>query len=163
MTTTATLTIWKTIKLGTGFKNAEDFCNALEKAHCRVGYAAKAILTKPEFSAAIETTKLNLTVVSVAELGFEHGTAYEVIIDRAIMHGLELCPNEVGPQLRLQYLDQPFGECLHIAMRAITHLDGRRRIFGVDCDGGECSLFGLCGDLKDLFYPADRFVFVLPQ
>src|SRR4051812_23651144 len=90
--------IWKLIYIGTGLKTADDFRNALANAQYRVGAAADRILAKPEFSAATKRTELNLVVLSVAELGFEHAVTYEDIITRAIMGGLELCPNEVGPQ-----------------------------------------------------------------
>jgi hypothetical protein len=35
---------------------------------------------------------------------------------RTVALGFQLCPLQVGPQLRLGYLDRPVGEFLHVAM-----------------------------------------------
>jgi hypothetical protein len=43
---------------------------------------------------------------------------------RALQLGLELCPAEGAPQLRLEYLNQPVGEFLHVAMRPIATYGG---------------------------------------
>ena len=51
---------------------------------------------------------------------------------RAKELGLELCPNEVGPQLRLQYKDQPKGEFLLIAMEPIIGVGGDLSVFDVE-------------------------------
>jgi len=38
--------------------------------------------------------------------------------------GLELCPPEAGPQLRLEYLNQPIVEFLHVAMPPVATYGG---------------------------------------
>jgi hypothetical protein len=43
---------------------------------------------------------------------------------RALQLGLELCPAEAAPHLRLEYLNQPVGEFLHVAMRPIATYGG---------------------------------------
>ena len=72
-----------------------------------------------------------------------------------------LCPNEVGPQLRLQYADQPKGEWLRIAMEAITASDGYRRLFSVGHDGGDLWLYGDYGYAVHFWYGSIVFVFGL--
>ena len=62
--------------------------------------------------------------LSVKELGFNDGAYYKDICTKALELGLELCPAEVGPALRLVYKDQSRGEWLRIAMEAITGSDG---------------------------------------
>src|SRR5262249_60691945 len=69
--------------------------------------------------------KLDLVVLTAADLGFQEGyTSLAEIYRRAIELGLNLCPAEEGPQLRLQYGDQPVGEFLHIAMDPIATYHG---------------------------------------
>src|SRR3989344_4293612 len=96
--TLPTFHVWKTIKLGTGLKTADDFRQALKQAGREIGQWANDILGKPAFIASETETEVDLVNVSVAELGFEQGATRKNIYDEAIELGLELCPNEVGPQ-----------------------------------------------------------------
>ena len=59
-------------------------------------------------------------VLSVLELGFYRSAKYKDLCAKAPELGLQLCAAEVGPALRLSYQDQPGGERLRIAMKAIT-------------------------------------------
>jgi hypothetical protein len=97
--------------------------------------------------------------MSVAGLGFEEETRYDAICERAKERGFELCPPEVGPQLRLQYKDQPSGEWLAIAMEAISISDGDLNVFHVEHDGDGLWLCSFYGGPGDLWYPDYRFVF----
>ena len=137
---------WKTVKLGTGLKTADDFRKALTNAGCNIGSWANDILGKPVFSVSSEETEVELVVVSVAELGFKNGATRKDIYKRAEELGFALCPSEVGPQLRLRYNDQPNGEWLLIGMEPIAVSDGDLRVFGVgrDDDGSQW-LDGGCG------------------
>jgi hypothetical protein len=122
---------WKTIKLGTGLKTSKDFINAIEKAGGKVSDWARNILGRKAFTASAEPMELDLVVVSVAELGFPGGATLKDIYAKAKTFGLELCPCEVGPQLRPQYMDQPNGEWLLVAMEPITASDGGPDVFSV--------------------------------
>lgn len=130
---------WKTIQLGTGLQTADDFRKEVVKAGMKIGDWANDILGKPAFTATTSETEteVELVVASVAELGFKDGATRKDIYVRAQELGLDLCPPEVGPQLRLQYTDQPKGEWLVIAMEPITDSDGRLSLFGVVRDGDE--------------------------
>jgi len=129
------LKTWKTIKVGTGIKTAEDFLKAMKDAGHEIGDWAKDIMEKPTFTVSAEETELNLVVVSVAELGFPDGATRKQIYDRALSI-MELCPPEVGPQLRLQYTDQLKGEWLLVGMDPITGSYGDLYVFYVGRDGG---------------------------
>ncbi|MEI8339074.1 MAG: hypothetical protein WCF94_00210 [bacterium] len=155
--------IWKTIKIGTGPKNAGDFRKVLKKAGSNISDWANDILGKSAFEASVSTTEneVDLVNLSVRELGFKEGASIKEIYEQAIKLGLDLCPAEVGPQLRLQYQDQPRGEWIIIAMEPITDSDGDLEVFHVECgdDGGLwlSSYYGHAGR----FYNADhRFVFL---
>jgi len=124
--------VWKTIKLGTGIKDAEGFRNALKDSGMQTNKYASHMLGRPEFVVAEKETEIDLVVVSLAELGFKDGARRDQIYDRAKELGLELCPAEVGPQLRLQYKDQPIDESLSVAMEPIVDSDGSLRVFGIE-------------------------------
>ena len=145
--------IWKTITLGT-YRNANVLREALDSEHCNIekgsgevaGLAlptipinndgpkapfchleelANEIIGRPAFGLSPTKTELDLVVLSVSELGFgERNVSISNINARAESLGFALCPPEAGPQLRLQYLDQPLGEVLHIAMQPIARYNG---------------------------------------
>ncbi|MBI4090684.1 MAG: hypothetical protein HY422_01545, partial [Candidatus Komeilibacteria bacterium] len=73
--------------------------------------------------------------------------------------GYELCPAEVGPQLRLQYQDQPLNEWLVIAMEAISVSDGNLLVFYVKHLVVGQWLGTYSGSPGYLFNPDGRFVF----
>ena len=155
-------TIWKTIRLGTGLRTAGDFRQTLMTVGIRIGEWANNILGQPAFKASETEEEVNLVVVSVSELGFKSGGATRKdIYARAQALGLTLCPAEVGPQLRLQYQDQPKGEWLYIAMEPIAGSGGSLSVFSVGHSGSGRWLDSGHGS-PDYFWDGDdRFVFVL--
>jgi len=184
--------IWKTITLGT-YRNANVLREALDSENCGiekvsvevVGKASPAvpiynegpgapfchleelaneIIGRPAFALSRTKTEVDLVVLSISELGF--GTqkpSINNIYARAESLGFELCPAEVGPQLRLQYLDQPPGELLHIAMQPIARYNGD--LVDLDIENGLWGLvlFGYkVGPVTDM-YSSALFVFVKPR
>ncbi len=138
------------------------FRKAIKKSGMKIGDWANDILGKPVFKTATEEIEVDLVVISVGELGFKDGAKRENIYVRAKELGLQLCPNEVGPQLRLQYKNQPNGEWLVIAMEPIADSVGHLRLFAVahDDDG---QWFDSCDGHPDSVWNAhSRFVFILP-
>lgn len=121
-----------TINLGTGLTTADDFRIAFTAAGCWITEHANDILNSPAFRVAEATTKITLAIRSVADLGFDSFPTYQELCARARELGLELCPAEVGPQLRLQHLSQPALQWLKIAMEPIIHASGHPVIFPVD-------------------------------
>ena len=150
---------FKTIKLGT-LKDAKAIRKAIANAGGRISDWANDIMSKKEFTVAKKETEVELVVASVAELGFKGGANYFDICERAKSLGLNLCPAEVGPQLRLQYTDQPKGEWLRIAMDPITASGGGLIVFDVEHDDGELWLRGSGGHPDDFWSGSNRFVFV---
>jgi hypothetical protein len=151
--------IWKTAKLGT-CKTADDYRKALKKARYGINIWANEILNKAAFTFTQQETEVDLVVLSVGELGFKDGAHYNDICARAVEMGLELCPAEVGPTLRLAYADQPKNECLRIATEAIIDSDGYLFIFAVEHVDGELWLRGYFGHPASFWYAVHRFVFV---
>ena len=152
--------VWKTIKLGT-LKNADEFRKALKKNGLKIGDWGNDILGKPAFTVTSVEEEIQLVNLSVADLGFKDGANYGNICAKAKELGLELCPNEVGPQLRLQYKDQPKGEYLRIAMEPITDSDGRLSIFSVAHGDDGLWLHGFYGSSVGFWGARNRFVFRL--
>ena len=135
--------IWKTIKLGTSLKTADDFRRALKQAGCKLGNKwGNDVIDQCAFTASETETDADLVVISVAELGFKNGATRTDIYTRAQELGLSLCPAEVGPQLRLQYTNQPKGEWLLVAMEPIADSVGNLDVFSVEHDDNGLLLYG---------------------
>ena len=118
------------VKLGTQ-KKPSALAKALHSAGFRIGeYAAQLLKT---ITLCPTETEIELVNVSVGELGFENGATRAEIYVRAMELGLDIVPAEVGPQLRLQYPDQPYGAVL-IGMEPILNSEGEPTLFGVAHD-----------------------------
>lgn len=163
MGATSRFVLWKTIKLGVGLATVDDFCNAFSTSGLRCSQGAIYMLSKSEFAVAGKFTEVDLVVVSGRDLGFEANMRYAQICARAKELGLELCPAEVGPQLRLQHLDQPNGEQVVIAMEAICDSYGYLNVFCLEHDDSGRWLVAYYGNPGSIWYPDSEFVFVLPR
>lgn len=153
--------VWKTLTLGTGLKTADDFRTSLKADGHNIGDYANDILGKPAFTASETKTEVELVLVTVAELGFKSGAKRSDIYAKAQELGLDLCPAEVGPQLRLQYKDQQKGEWILVGMEPITDSDGDLLVVGVlRSDDGESWLDSDSGGPDLVWYADGRWVFL---
>ncbi len=155
--------VWKTVKLG-AYKTTDAYRKALETGKRRSGEWVTDFLGKPAFKCAGEETDVDLVVLSVDELGFKKGALYSQICEKAQSIGLELCPPEVGPALRLAYEDQPRGERLIIATQPFADSRDDLDLFVMEVSGGGgLWLRGDCGPSDRYWEPDRRFIFVRPR
>ena len=153
------LKTFKTINLGTGLKTADDFRKSLWDSGNKVSSEANGILGNSAFTVAVKKIKIDLAIKSVDELGFKGGAIRQQIYGRANELGLDLCPAEVGPQLRLQYKDQPEEEHLIVAMNPIADSDGALELFLVERDDSGLWLDSYYDDPGYIWHAGSRFVF----
>jgi hypothetical protein len=177
--------IWKTITLGT-YGDVNLLLEDLDSPHCGIenpvrarrdqaafvagtttpqpctlGESAGQIIGRPAFTLNKTRMDVDLVVLSMPDLDFEGERASVAdIYARAIQLGLELCSAEVGPQLRLQYLNQPVGEFLRIAMQPIPTFGGEPIAFTVANGGTSLSLVGGAAHAGVIVHASARFVFV---
>lgn len=154
---------WKTVALGL-HKSSKDYRKALDKDGYHIGDYTGQILDKMEVSPY--EVGVDLVVVIVRDLGFKdvaHGVRRDVLYARALELGLQLCPAEVGPALRLLYKDQPRGEWLCIGMEPITVSDGNPNVFEVDNDHVVRCLHSYYGSADSVCTADDCWVFVRPR
>lgn len=109
--------------------NVAKLREALKAAGNNISDYGEDLLAK--MSLVKEAVELELVVVSVKDLGLKSGATTKQIYDRANQLGLDLCPAQVGPELRLAYQDQPGGEWLLVAMTPITDRNGYPLVFSV--------------------------------
>jgi len=151
---------WKTVTLGL-HKSPKDYRNAMEKEGYRIGYYTGQILNKTEVSQT--EIQLDLVAVTVGELGFKDGARRDVFYVRAIDLGLELCPAEVGPALRLLHKNQPHGEWLRVGMEPLTDPEDYPDVFGVAYAYDERWLYSIYGGAEYVCDAGSRWVFVRPR
>ena len=107
---------------------------------------------------------LDLVAPSIAELGFPGGASRKDFYNRAFEYGLELCPPQTGPELRLIHRNQLRGEWFRIAMEPIVGDDGDLYVFGVDRAGfGSWLDARSSGPPEEVWGPDCRWIFVQPK
>ncbi|WP_271608820.1 MULTISPECIES: hypothetical protein [unclassified Bradyrhizobium] len=153
------IAIWKTIAIGT-FADSLKLRDALDSMRCSVGSQAGEILARPSFITASQKTDMELALVSPTQLGFTNDSVTLAdLYSRARKLGLELAPAEVGPQLRIQYFDQPVGEFLIIGMEPIMTWSGDPIILNVANGGAGLILIGQDGRAEAEIPATSRIVF----
>ncbi|MBH5372986.1 hypothetical protein HZZ16_33785 [Bradyrhizobium sp. CNPSo 4016] len=151
---------WKTIAIGT-FANSLTLRNELANRGCSVGGQAAEILARPTFTVSSQKTNVELVHLSPAQLGFTFDTVTLAnVYARAQQLGFRLAAAEVGPQLRIQYFDQPVGEFLIIGMEPIKTWSGVPIILNVANGGAGLILIGQDGRAEADIPVTSRFIFV---
>ena len=88
---------------------------ALRERGIRLNEAAEALFADCRFVPAKQTEVIPIATVSVADLGFADGATYAQLTARALECHLAECPLELGPHLRMGFMDQPEGPALPAA------------------------------------------------
>src|SRR5262249_24301028 len=129
----------------------------------KIGDSADQILGRPAVPYATTKTDVELVLISAADRGVETDSSLADVYKRARQVGLELCPAEVGPQLRLQYRNQPRGEALAIAMEPVATYSGEPTILSLaNFAPSGLLLIGSDGRSEFMVSSTFRFVFALP-
>jgi hypothetical protein len=153
---------WRMVSIGT-YKNVAAMREALDGAGPRIaiGETANEIMGRPLFQYAQLPTRLRLYRVRGSDLGYQDNDNVSLhdVYQRASELEYDLCPAEVGPMLRLSYLDQPPREFLDIAHLPVHRYGGQPIRLMVGYDGWTFLLVGKIGDLETTV-PARSLVFV---
>ena len=115
-----------------GGKSNTNLENELRENKINVGNYAEQMMNKPEFITLNSRQTFNLVYLKVSDLGFTSNPTTTELYERAEYFGLDLCPPEVGPELRLKYKDQPLNEWKYIAMKPIFDPDGDPCVFRLE-------------------------------
>jgi hypothetical protein len=108
--------IFKTISLG-NYSSSKALTDAMTGRGMSASGRAQGVMKTLTVSQV--RTQIDLVVMSVGELGLPDFSKYPDIVASAKKRGLDLCPGEVGPQLRLQYTNQSEDETLRVAMEPV--------------------------------------------
>lgn len=90
-----------------GGKSKAELRELLRSACVELNVYAETIFASELFTVAAAPRQVRIAEVSVEELGFPGGAVMLDISAKARELGLGPCPSELGPFLRLAYMDQP--------------------------------------------------------
>lgn len=144
-----------------GGKTAQQLEAELEKAGVNISSYARDMLHSPNFTTLPNSEPLEIVRLTVGDLGFTEIATTEQIYERARQSGLDLCPAEVGPHLRLKDTDQLLGEWYYIGMKQIADSDGHPNVFRLGRGGGGVWLSGGWAGPGGRWRPGHGFVFGL--
>ncbi|MFO0962668.1 MAG: hypothetical protein U0625_07135 [Phycisphaerales bacterium] len=105
---TATTPVWRTLRIG-GIAKSE-LLQRLESQGVQLNDAARELFADDRFTVAGAPSVVSTVERSVADLGFPNGATMPQLCEAARGLGFHLCPLELAPHLRLQWLDQPEGQ-----------------------------------------------------
>lgn len=125
----AAWSVWRTITIGGVSKG--DLASRLKDGFFVSDWARDIMGNKRAFTTLPESTGIALVQVKVADLGFTKEPTTTELYQRARERGLNLCPAEVGPHLRLADADQKRGTWYRVAMEPISGSDGVPLVFDV--------------------------------
>jgi hypothetical protein len=137
--------------------------------------AAKTLFASDWFQISATHRTIETVDVSVLDLGFAQGATISLIYEASAALGLSLCPLEVGPHMRLQFLDQPEGCWNHpasqhrappgsltIASQRLTEDHDFPEGFYLRRIKGTLWLRGYRSGPEHVWEPEDRLIFWLP-
>lgn len=118
---------WKTVRIPVRTK--EEWLRKLASRNIEVSTYAKDVMGKPEFRTLTEEVELGFVKLEVRNLGFsdeKNLPTWSEITERASTFGLEKCPPESGPALRLEASKDDW---FWVAMASITGSGGDPDVF----------------------------------
>ena len=139
-----------------GGKTKEQLQAGLKEKNIWTSSYADDLFNSKDFETSSEPEHADLVRLTVEDLGFPRGATTDEIYAKAGELGLELCPAEVGPQLRLQYTGT---EWMYIGMKQIAGRGGRPLVFRLRGGGGELGLDADNARADYEWYSDRRFVF----
>ncbi len=134
---------------------AEEF----ESLCISINALGEKLLASIDFTSIENAYRIDTVELTVHDLGLGNGGTTSELLERARSVGLVVCPLEVGPYLRLDYLTQPEGFWIIIASKPPPdHADAPNGFYLRRIDG-ELWLRGYMADSKHVWDPDDHFVF----
>lgn len=100
-------TIVRTVEIG-GLKKSQ-LLGKLQQHSISMNKLGKKLFDDDKFTISEKVYSMRTVELKVRDLGLPEGATIPQVYKKANQVGLKLCPLELGPYLRLKYLDQPEG------------------------------------------------------
>lgn len=162
--------ISRTVEVGGMTKS--QLLHKLQQASVMLNAYGERLFEADQFMTSASKYSLETVELTVMDLGFPDGAVTARIFKRAGELGLELCPLELGPHLRLMYLDQPEvceedsrqhqapSGSITIASEILSEDDEFPKGFYLRSMDGVLWLRGYRADHLHVWNPDDHFIFV---
>jgi len=163
-------TITSTVTVG-GLTKSE-LIQELQRNAISMNESGERLFASDHFTTSEARYSVMTIELTVRDLGFPRGATISEIYARAEALGLGLCPVELGPHLRLQYLDQPEGYwgrparqhqapygSITIASEKLTEDDDFPKGFYLRRIKGVLWLRGYRSGPEHMWDPDDHFIF----
>lgn len=144
-----------------GGKTKEQLQNEMKQAEVSISSYAEDMIKSPDFTTLPMAQTLDTVRLKVGDLGLTGYPTTDQVYRKAQELGLDLCPAEIGPHLRLQYTDQPMGEWFYVGMKQIVDSNGDSRVFSLERDEDGLWLDDLWARPDYEWHPSSEFVFSL--
>lgn len=143
-----------------GGKTKRELLLLLSEKKIGMNAYATQLFMDQEFVTSSSSKIAEVVEKSVIELGFEAGALYQDIIIAAERLGLTMCPLELAPQFRVQYLNQQEGPYLTVASVKTKDDESYPNGFYLSNYSGFFWLRGYRSTSDWLWQPDQKFAFV---
>lgn len=155
-----------------GGMSKQDLLRELRRCNIQLNKAAQTLFADERFITSTTVAYFETIELTVANFDFAQGATTAQLFAAAIARGFSLCPLELGPHFRLQYLDQPEGFWGHpqtqhqappgsltIASAPLTDDNAFPKGFYLRRIQGELWLRGYHAGAEHVWNPNDHFLF----
>ena len=139
-----------------GGKTKDQYDAELNTSRYYFSSDAKHIFKSDTWNPSNTTETAHLIRLTVKDMGFPNGATTDQIYEMADKLGLDLCPAETGPALRLS---TDIKDWTVIGMKQISDADGYPRVFSLDGDGDRLYLDADGAEPEKSWLGDFRFVF----
>jgi len=151
-------------ELTIGGKSAEELEKEMREKGVEITKYASHMMHQKEFTTLEKPESVRLVRLSQKAMGFIEDANPQLLTERMYFLGLDFSPAEVGPQYRLDYMDQPLGERIHIWMRQILSTEDYHGVFEIGHNkNGLWINDGYWKDPEHPWFPGPEFVFRVPE
>ncbi len=144
-----------------GGKTAKQLESSLIEQNIKIGSYAQDMLRSKDFQPSKISETLTTIRLKVEDFGFTNSPTTDELYKRAQSYGLEFCPAEAGPYMRLKDTNQPLREWYYIGMKPIADRYGSPYVFRLEHDGGGLWLYDYWASPDDRWILGREFVFRL--
>jgi len=129
-------------KLAIGGMPKSDLEGAVTTGRFHTDSYALNMMRNRDFTTLQNPETIDTVQLKVGDFGFTDYPTTDELFKRAQSFGLELCPAETGPHLRLKDTNQPLNKLYCIAIKPFINSDGNPRVFELEYNGDGLWLFG---------------------